>query len=422
MTGMNIRSVTDLLLSRLTVPSPGDDPRMSDVLVDTGKRPLSSSSDFVSSIMAGVAEKRRFTGGEGLGAFRAAMPAEMSERLSVVDTGFSTTNAQTDQMINVPIALKAFTEAWHQDYVEQTPLWCSRVEPDTHSLSLYTVASPAVLNFGLELRAAAAAVAGVAPDLRARIEDHTYSLGRLMPTTGDEFGEMWNFLGPMTGFLDSGLHSSNAQVRAAQNAERMLTYSIFNRARIFNFFGSHLVKGDYIYFCAKNYDLTHMRNIVDPRGHAVAARRGRDTESALQVMGASSRHIHTSTHNSSYTPEIGPDSFTDPARGDADYVARLKKVALDYNPVEVREDGSLRFVYSDKESQAQAVLALSGDVNTRADEVPQLVYDAYMEGYCQKVGYVRAKEGRDPTDTAIAEGHRSHEAMKKLQSLTIYHM
>lgn len=39
-----------------------------------------------------------------------------------------------------------------------------------------------------------------------------------------------------------------------------------------------------------------------------------------------------------------------------------------------------------------------------------------------KVGYARAKEGRDPTESALLEAHRSHEKMKKLQSLTIYHI
>jgi len=445
------RAFTDGIMSRLQVPTPGSDERMGDVLVDTNKRPLVTSSDFVSSIMTGVQSKRRFMGDSGLGAFRDSLRGQLAEGLSVVNTGFSTTDAQSDEVISQPIYAKAFREAWHQDYVNETPLFCSRKEPETNSLQMYTVASPQVLNFGLELQSIKRTRALLNPGAAADFEETLWSLGHMMAESAADFGDKWNYLGPMTGFLDAGVHSSDASVRRAQNAERMLNFSIYNRARIFNFFGDNVVKGDYLFWCVKAYDVSRLKNFLDPRGHAVAARRQFPAHE-MQVMGASSRYIHAPTHNSAYEPVTGPDSFTDPGKSDTDYTARIAKLATDFRPIDFDEYDRPSFrAMNDADAVAEAVRA-----------VPELVYEAYLEGYwydCRvrartrlilslfdthsmKVGYARAKEGRNPTESALLEAHRSHvrcafvsriagvthslsfaqEAMKRLQSLTIYHM
>jgi hypothetical protein len=405
------RAFTDDIAARMVVPAPGEDKRMSDVRPDMNKRSLASTSDFVSTMMMGTLNKRRFTGDQGLGAFRASMSGQLAQGLSVTNTGFSTTDVQTDQVISQPIFAKAFKEAWQADYVEMTPLFCSSQEPETSSLQMYTVASPAVLNYGLEAQTIRRTRAILNPAAAADFEETAWSLGHLQADSAMDFAMKWNYLGPMTGFSDGDVHSSDASVRAASNAERLLNYSVFNRARIFNMFGPDLVAGDYLFWCIKEYDVSRNRNHLDPRGVSKAARR-RFPAYELQVMGASQHFIHTGIHNSSYDPISGPDSFTDPSESDLDYISRAARLAADYRPIDIDE-------YDRAVVRADGA---DGSVADRLDETPQLIYDAYMEGYCMKVGYARAKNGRDPTVSALAEAHRSHNEMKKLQALTIYHL
>lgn len=333
--------------------------------------------------MNGVRDKRRFTGDAGLGAFRQSLIGQLADGLTVVDTGFSTYDVQTDEIISQPIMTKPFREAWQQDYVNETPLFCSRQEPETNALQLYTVASPPVLNFGLELKTLARSRALLDPNAADGLEEMMWSLAHMSASTAADFGEKWNYLGPMTGFLDAGVHSSDASVRRAQNAERVLNFSIYNRARIFNFFGPNVVKGDYLFWCVKEYDVSRLRNFLDPRGHAVQARRQFPARE-LQIMGASSRHIHTAAHNTSYDPVSGGDGFTDPLEkyitnkygsswnGDMDYTARIAKLARDFAVIDWDEETDCPRVHQDGADAMD-----SPQQRVEASGVPQLVYEAY---------------------------------------------
>jgi hypothetical protein len=405
------------IMTRARVPAPQNDERMGDVRPNTFERPLGSSSDFVSSIMGSVLGKRRFTGGEGLDAMRSVLPGQLGEGLRVIDTGFSDTHGQTDQLMSSPIFAKAFQEAWQMDYVEGTPLFVSASEPESAARSMHTVASPQVLNFALELRSLrsdpmtkATLTAGALADL----EDMAHSINHLSAKTPTEFAERVNYLGPMVNVQDRTPHSSYARVRRGDNAERMLSYSIYDRARIFNFFGDNLVKGDYLFWCVKQQNLDHQRDYVDPRGRSVVARR-KFPASSLQVVGMSSRGYHSPVHNSSYDPTAlnGPTEFTDPRVDDTDFTMRIEKLARDYSVVDFDEISGEPSIRS---------LNDADNVSERVRAAPSLVYDAYMTGYCMKVGYARSFDGRNPTASAILAAHRSHEDMMKLQSVVYYNI
>lgn len=407
--------MTDMFLSNLRVPS-GADTRMDDVRPVAGnKRSLESSSSFVESIMSTIDAKRRFqSGAVNLDALRSSLPSQLANAMIVTDTGFSTEDVQTDQTISIPILAKPFQEAWQADYVDCTPLFCSTSEPETHAQQLYTVASPAVLNFGLEMQEIyrdATLIGGTTAKQAEDIEALSVSLGHMMASSAQEIGDKWNYLGPMTNVLDVTALSSDANVRRAYNNERLINFSIYDRAIIFNMFGPHVVRGDYLYWCARDYDISHRRNVDDPRGRAVFARR-KFPAHALQIMGASEHFMHTPHHNTSYDAVSGPESFTDPKKGDLDYVARLTRMAKEYRRMDFD-------IVTDRPIFRQVD---ENDVQENVNEVPQVIYEAYMEGFCRKVGYARSFEGKHPTEMGILDAHRSHDSMKMLQQMVIYHV
>ena len=421
---MASRSFTDIIASRLEVPTPYEDSRMRDVFVG-GKRGFASARDFTNEIMS-VTKRTRFQGDGGLGPLRDAMPDQLARGMTVVNTGFSTTDAQTDEIITEPIFVKPFPQGWEHDYVEHTPLFCNRVEPELTSMSMHTVASVQVLNFVLELgdltraRNAIVARAGVGDELTELRDYFNYMIPSVDPARPDydlsqDFARKWNYLGPMTSFKDAGVHSSNAAVRRSENAQRMLGFSVFNRAKVFNLFSPTLSKLDSMYFVCKEMDVSHLKNFPDPRGQAVVARTSFPA-TALQVVGFSDKDSAFPVHNSAYDPLSGPDSFKDPAAGDRDYVARAHRIAQEYKPLELDEEtGQVRF---------RAIGDGGGGdvINDHLRSTPEIVYQAYMEGTVKKVGYARHFEGRRPSPSAIAEAHRSHDAMKSLQVVEIYHI
>lgn len=412
---MASRGFTDSLIARLQVPEPG---MGLDPTVNFGKRPLDSTRDLVSALTQGVPAKRLYTGRSGLEMLASSLPAQMAAGMNVIDTGYSTSDAQSDQTFNMPIAVKKFRDGYEQDYVPMTPLFSSRSERPANALNQHTVMSPAVLNAGLELNGIWAQRAALDMNQNDELlEQLVSSLNLADCSTATDFGDKWNYLGPMMGFLDAGVHSSDARVRAAGHAERMLTWSSYNRARIFNLFAEDVRPGDFLFWCVREYDQSYNPNFVDPRGNPIAARRHLRNRQ-LQIMGASQRQMHTPVHNSSYDPIDGPDSFTNPRDSDADYIARFTRLTDQFNPMEYDEMMMKpRFKYNTSNLDTDADLR-----KQIAEETPQLVYQAYMEGYCMKAGYGRAKQGRNPTLGELREGHRSHAAMVKLQPLTIFNV
>jgi len=407
---MASRATTNMLLQGLQVPSPTEDARMGDVMIGA-KRGFNSTRDIVDTMMS-VTSRRRFnTGDSSLQPLRSAIPGQLARGLTVVNTGLSTTDQQTDEIITMPIFAKPFRQGWEQDYVENMPLFCNRAEIDATSAQMYTVASPQVINFALELgeltrqRNAIVGRSGVANELVELAEYIEY----MTAETPQQFAERWNYLGPMTSFKDAGVHSSSAAVRRAGGAQRMLGFSVFNRCKSFNVYSPTLRKGQYCFFACKERDVSRYRNFVDPRGEAVVAR-STYPATALQLYGFSEKDSPAGPYASTaYDPTTGPDSFKDPLEGDRDYIARARRLAQQYKPIEYDEaSDTVRFV-TDRDETVQNLL----------EETPEIVYRAYMEGWVKRAGVARHFEGRAPTSSAIADGLRSHSAMMLLQTVEL---
>ena len=122
---------------------------MGDVMVGA-KRSFTGTRDVVDTMLSVTARRRFNTGDSSLQPMRSSLPGQLARGLTVVNTGLSTTNAQTDEIITQPIFAKPFRQGWEQDYVENMPLFSNRAEVDATSAQMYTVASPQVINFALE--------------------------------------------------------------------------------------------------------------------------------------------------------------------------------------------------------------------------------------------------------------------------------
>jgi hypothetical protein len=387
---------------------------MGDVMVGA-KRSFTGTRDVVDTMLSVTARRRFNTGDSSLQPMRSSLPGQLARGLTVVNTGLSTTNAQTDEIITQPIFAKPFRQGWEQDYVENMPLFSNRAEVDATSAQMYTVASPQVINFALELgdltraRNAIVGRAGVANELVELAEYLEY----MTAETPAQFADRWNYLGPMTTFKDSGVHSSSSAVRRVGGAQRMLGFSMFNRCKTFQCFAPNVQKGQYLFFGCKEQDVSHLRNFVDPRGEAVVARTTYPA-TALQVYGFSEKDAPSGPYASTaYDPKVGPESFKDPLAGDRDYVSRATRMTQEYKPIEIDPvTDKIRFVQTDAPDLVSEMLR----------ETPEIVYRAYMEGWVKRVGVARHFEGRAPTRSAIAEAMRSHDKMKLLPVVEVVNL
>ena len=289
-----------------------------------------------------------------------------------------------------------------------------------------------MLNFILELACIRANARLLDPTLKRRLDydsyvetcrphtpgslsrAHRYTLRALAVTHADEFDDAWNYLGPMSSHQTFAPHAGDARVRAAARGERQLTFSTWNRAPTKNMFGAQLKPGSYLFYQI-SYTNTAAQSpvLLDPRGNGIAARTGRDDQRALQVTGGSSFHVHTASGNSSYEPVTGPESFTDPVDSDADYIARLTKMAGDYKELEIDE-------FTGRPSWRKVHDADA--INERVRMVPELVYNAYMEGEVRKAGYYFGDSITHDSAQAIADAHRSHDKQKMLTDIKVVYL
>lgn len=100
-----------MLLAGMQVPTPSEDRRMADIMVGA-KRPMTGTRDVVDTMLS-ITSRRRFNTGESsLTPMRSSLPSQLARGLTVVNTGLSTTNAQTDEIITQPIFAKPFRQGW----------------------------------------------------------------------------------------------------------------------------------------------------------------------------------------------------------------------------------------------------------------------------------------------------------------------
>ena len=399
---------TGELMAGMQVPGYAEDVRVRDAIPGQ-KRAIFSAQDVADSMLTSVTGKR-FRGEAVLGPLRAALPDQLARGLRVVNTGFSTTDAQTDQIITQLVFARPFPQRWEQGYVEKSALFANRSEATFGVLGMHTVADVPVLNFLLELGALQSRQQTLVPraGIVTELDQLAARFGELTATTAAEARDRWNFLGPMTTFQDAGIHSSMEPVRRAQGAERMLGWSVFNRSHTFNLFGTHLKRGDQLYYVCRDYDMSPYQHFVDPHGNAVVARSSYPAQ-ALQVRGFSESSA-AFPPPSTYDPKEGPDSFKNPHDGDADYVRRAHKMAAEWKPIKADGDGVPVRDASVTDETVQSIVA----------SIPQVVYNAYMTGTVYRVGIARHTEGRAPTEAQILDAHRSQEKMKLLQTVEIY--
>lgn len=395
-------------LGALQVPSYAGDQRIRDVAPGQ-KRGIQTADDFADSLLASVSGKR-FRGSGLAQPLRNALPDAFARGLNVVNTGFSTTDAQTDEVITQCVFARPYAQGWERNFIEQSPLFASATEPIFGMNEVYTVADPPVMNYLLELGDLTDKAQAFAPraGIGAELDMQSRRFKHLIPRSAEEWAVMWSFLGPMTTVEDGSVpYGGSSLTNHIAGTERLLGYSVYNRALTFNLFGTRLRRGDQLYYDCKEVDLSKSRNFVDPAGNAVVARTSYHPR-ALQVIGYTDSQAPFPVGNTSYD-----DADARPREADLDYVRRAHRMAQEYRPMVWREDETL------PEGGELAYRRLDEDA-ANPDNAPAIIFDAYMIGEAKKVGTARHFLGRAPTDAQIAEGLRSQSAMMQLQTVEIY--
>jgi len=384
--------------------SQSTDQRMRDVVQSAGsKRPIFQAQDIAEAMMMSVSGKR-FRGDAAVAPMRSALPQQLARGLNVVNTGFSTTDAQTDEVITQCIFARPFPERWEQGFCEQTALFASAAEKMFGIPNVHTVADVPTLNYLLELGDLTdkGTAQNNAYEVRSELDRLAGRYDDLVARTAGEFSEKWNFLGPMTTVLDNAPHSSFESVRRAHGSERMLGYSIFNRARTFNLFDEHIKSGDQLFFVCKEVDLYDPQQFLDPRGNPIVTRTAYPSR-ALQVQGLAESGSSFAAHNTN------TDDSIEPAARDLDYMQRQARIKNEFRSYDF-----------DPDTESMRLVTNPDDVQELMESVPETVYDAYMCGSVVRVGVARSKEGRAPSAMQIREAHRSQEKMKLLQTVNLW--
>ena len=190
---------TDQLIAAMQPPS-GEDRRVRDVMPGQ-KRGIFNAQDLADSMSQSVSGKR-FRGDAILGPLRSVLPDQLARGLNVVNTGFSTTDAQTDEIITQLVYARPYHQHWEQGFVNNTTLFANRTEHIFDTPNVHTVADVPILNFLCELSDTIQKQRNYAPRGNALevLSEMSQIYEALLPTSSADFWAKWNLLGPMTSF------------------------------------------------------------------------------------------------------------------------------------------------------------------------------------------------------------------------------
>jgi len=379
----------------------GRSPAMSNLRPVLGKRP-SAAGEMASAIAEGVSQTSWAAAPGAVSAFVSTMPARMmNDRVSIRDSGLSTTDQQTDEVIAHPLVIRPFhVHRWERDYVPGTLLFTNRKEPPSRSRAMPAAASIPVLNYLAELWAIRRERQLRDPSARLPLEEEPEDYS---PADGHDFAQKWNAASVF--YTKSG--GSDRLDRPGAREHCISTVAMGRVPATFNIFGEFIQRGAVLYTVAKDYPPTR-REFIDPRG-AVVADRPVFPEPFFQIRGCTDRTM-------GFLPHV-----TDPAYGlaeacDTDYVRRQQRIARDYvefdfdeygNPVSVRHADSLADSAAAQVQEAGASL-------------PDIIYAAYMEGDTRRIGVASYVNGPNPTARELAEAHRVSSVMHRLQQVQLF--
>jgi hypothetical protein len=382
------------------------------------KRVFEEASGMYLDMVDRVASKRLRAGDS---AVARALTADGTLRAfasgTLLDTGLSTSDAQTDQRIRQTIMVKPYAKGYEQNFAEGSTLFCHKRERLNDRPGIHTVADVPTLNYFNELAAdrahafANGALQGAAREAAVRgLRLHGSHLGFTDP---HRFKATWAWIGNMASSTRSGAGEVVTGVQAA-DTQRTVSVSCLDRSYAFNLFGERVRRGHQLFFTLKPRDVSGNRGLVDPRGVAVPGGRPGAAQYALQLQGFSD--FEAPPHDSSCADMV---SFARAPAGaphdeDADYVERAHRMVTEYKHIEWDESTDQLVVKSVLEHAG-------GDVQEARNEVNEIVYTAYMTG-CRPyhLGVARDTVGRPVGEERRARAHRSQREMITLPLVEMY--
>lgn len=336
-----------------------------------------------------------------------SLPGGMGASMSVVNTGFSTMDQQTGEIMTQPIVIRPwFQDGWEKTFIPGTSLFVNNAEPWTgNAKGMHAAASVPILNYFSERGARAKAGGKGAgpfsgPRSRANVDDYS-------AFDEQDFARKWSHVGVMTTDM-----KSDASWRAR---ERMIGVSTFGRqGKVFNLFGENVRPGDRLYYVTKRYPAASSAFIA-PDG-TTQAQYTSFPKAFLQTRGATDKGAGFVPHCTDHPGSVGGGggaSGDDPSDADRDSWEADCRLAQEYREYEWDEEGGTFMAVvrniAEEEGRQEAVAS-----------APELVYRAYQEGHVTYVGVAKTLMGHPPSQKTLAEAHRNIHRMVKLQTIELW--
>jgi hypothetical protein len=304
---------------------------------------------------------------------RDKFPGDVAAAMAEIDTGWSTADSNWQEApVDVPIMVRPWPhDSWERTFVRGQTAFASRVRGVGNN-GFQTIATPPVLNSLQERRARLDLVNApigtrqpIAPSVSIRLASSTSasmlrmhartddaSLRALTAVDANEFKQKWDLLGTFT----KGITGAEMAAEPMYNVAAMG----LGESDVTNIFADDLLAAEKLYYIVGEFDaVTHGGG----RSGGVGSRLG----TTLQIRGFSS---HTFPQH--LTAEDGRPKF-----GDIDYIKAEHRMACTWQDFEWDADMKApRPIKTLAQEGIQAVL----------EEIPTIVYDAYMLGDVNPLG------------------------------------
>jgi len=338
-----------------------------------------------------------------------SLPGSLGQSMSVVDTGYSTQDQQTGEVITTPLVIRPwFQDGWERTFIEGTTLFTNLAEPWTgNAKGMHAAASVPILNYFSERAARTAAAerknagrgagrAVVRAHGRVNVDDYS-------ARDAQDFDRKWALAGTMTSDM-----KSNTSMRSR---ERMIGVAAYGRVpKVFNMFGENVRPGERLYFVTKRYPAASS-SYVAPDG-TTQAQYTSFPEPFLQTRGATDSGYGFIPHCTQHPGSVS-GAHGGPREPDRDSVDFERTLAQEYREYEWDEENdTFMSVVRDiaaEEGQQEAV-----------NSAPQFAYEAYEEGSVKFVGVAKTLTGHAPSAKGLSEAHRDINRMVKLQTVEVW--
>lgn len=332
---------------------------------------------------------------------RRALPADIAGAMQEVDTEFATADVNfSEAPVDVPLMVKPYPtpDSWERTFTRGQTMFVSRLRGVGNN-GMQTVASVPVLNTLQERRSRLAALpivsayGGGAPtgggggtagmtlmagrqssSLRFATRGADAQLISLTAVDANEFATKWDMLGNLTSGVVGATHAAEPMFNVAAMG--------LGESDVTNLFADQLMPGEKLFYHVGMYERIGLSRI----GYGSAA-----------ALGGASRlgpYLQIRAFTSAMQPQHNTGADGVPVMSDIDYIERERHIACTW----------IDYGWDDEFQRPKRLDTAAREGRQELIEsVPQLVYDAYMQGHVYPVGIVKTRLAqRETADRRLA--------------------